>query len=357
MKAVSGPIFPRAFTLSARTLSKRRQPNPSSASPLFCLLATVLLCSCAAQGQTRITLDYKFIDRYASRATIEAGFLVDHAADKAHRGSEDGDLHVAGRSDDIGLATVAEVKNGASVPDIVKFLNEREGGLPVTITGAWRIWTEHGGQTRQHIQGETTSSSPPSADTNPDHVFEIHPVIRVGAVDLLHTLRPIPGFKPKDAAQAFANYENSTCHVIPDKSKQRATIIAGTGGFNHTEFVLESLDKKPHRLDDGSVSLFANVLDLDGELLVRKRRMIFIKGTAAERSLRNSTQKRMRVVAIPRLNLALVRSRIDHAGLWVPQPGSSYKPLADTQRMDAAADILNWNLPYEMIVIAVLPPG
>ena len=60
------------------------------------------------------------------------------------------------------------------------------------------------------------------------------------------------------------------------------------------------------RLDDG-LTAFARVRALDGETIVQKRRMVFVKGTKPETNIRNLTAGQcMHALGMPRLNLTLV---------------------------------------------------
>ena len=60
-------------------------------------------------------------------------------------------------------------------------------------------WCEHSGGDPQ-VQGAPLE---PFDTTNPDHVFEIHPIIKLNQISLLNSLVPIEGFQTKDAERAF----------------------------------------------------------------------------------------------------------------------------------------------------------
>jgi hypothetical protein len=60
----------------------------------------------------------------------------------------------------------------------------------VKLTGVWRLWAEHGGNTDQK-QGAAVE---PADDTNPDHIFEIHPIITINGTNFARdTFVPITG--------------------------------------------------------------------------------------------------------------------------------------------------------------------
>ena len=48
----------------------------------------------------------------------------------------------------------------------------------MAVTGAWRLWPEHAGGEPQ-VQGEQLDKF---NTTNPDHVFQIHPIASVNAI-------------------------------------------------------------------------------------------------------------------------------------------------------------------------------
>src|ERR1043165_6285367 len=80
--------------------------------------------------------------------------------------------------------------------------------------------------------------------------------------------------------------------------------------------------------------LSASILTLDEELLVHDRRVGFVAGTAPdEKQKALKVGECIRILGIPRVDLALVSWRIDNA----PK-----KP-----------DVLKWGLPYEIVAVGV----
>jgi hypothetical protein len=238
-------------------------------------------------------------------------------------------MHVAGRSPEIGLATVAEIQNAKDAPDAQQVVHDVEGkGQPISISGVWRIWPEHGGD-NSHIQvsgpGSPFEGTPP---TNPPHVFEIHPILKIENQDLSSTLKPIEGFTPKDAEEAFGRYERGSFEIVPagDRVRMSMRMI----GFNYVEFLLK-LRKRFDRVADGEF-VSAAIYSLEEELLVHDRRVGFVAGTAPdEKQKRLKPGECMRVLGTPRIDLALVSWRL----------------------RNGAQDVLRWSLPYEMIVVGV----
>jgi hypothetical protein len=217
------------------------------------------------------------------------------------------------------------------------------GQQKITVTGAWRLWGEHpgGGSQFQAIGSEPDLSGhgPPS---NPDHVFEIHPVtvLKVGdqETSAVQAIGPTKGFTPHDAQKAFLlGYEKLTCKIIPKQNRTR--IVTESLGFNFTDFIIR-LGENPVLLKDeqgkeDGHGVICNVYDTEGELLVKNRRMVFLPGTNADEQLQELTKgKRLEVTGIPRISLKLIQYRLDHKN----------------DQFDISP--LEWNLPYEMIIVA-----
>jgi len=223
----------------------------------------------ASLAEEILELNRSFIEKYKNKLTISVSYIVDAAHKRPNPASKDGDMHVAGRAAEIGLATVAEIQNAKDVPNAVRAVRDVEAtGQTVSVAGVWRIWPEHGGD-NSHIQ--QTGPGPiydGPGPTNPPHVFEIHPVLKIEQQDLSSTLRPIEGYTPKDAEEAFQRYERSTFEIMPasDRIRMRMKMV----GFNYVKFLMK-VRKRFHREEDGEF-ISAAIYALDGELLVHDRR-------------------------------------------------------------------------------------
>ena len=288
-----------------------------------------------ASGQTGkevvIKLKKEFITKYKLKATIETEFTVDQVG-KVHPAKEDGDLHVSGRAKEVGLPIVAELMNAKERKDAQQALKDaQKNKTAVKVNGAWRLWCEHAGGKPQ-VQGAELQ---PFAKSNPDHVFEIHPITKVGDKDVLKSIKVIKGFKPKEAHTAFVHYENVKCQIEP--GADTTTIRTVMAGYNHVKFVIEPLEKPAdHKVVEDGRFVMCAVRDLEGELVVRKVRMVFLKGTSGEAMIKKLDKEKRRVVlGIPRIDLSLVEWRVKNKA-------NADKPLT-------------WNLPYEMIVVGVYP--
>ena len=304
----------------------------------------LLLLPVAGSAQIQITLKNSFIEKFKDRATIDATFTVDKAHKSPNPASKDGDLHVAGRAPEVGLAIVSEVMNAKDEDAAVQAIHAAEPThKSVKLSGAWRIWCEHGGDDQQ-VQGAPLTK--PFDTTNPPHVFEIHPITSLNGQSISESLKPIAGFVTKDAEQSFTSYENKKCQLVPNAAKKTTTIITSMAGFNYVEFRIKLLEA-PKPVADGMM-VFATVLKLkspddaanddedDDAILVQKRRMVFVKGSAPEAAVKNLAKGAVvHVLGVPRISLTLVSFR--------------------THNTKKFTGILTWNLPYEMLVVAVYP--
>lgn len=303
--------------------------SAARARALACLVGVWLPAAAHAAGIT-IVLDRDFVERVKNRVTIDASFVVDKAHASPNPPSKDGDLHVAGRSDEVGLATVAEIMNARDETASVDAIHAAEGtGHAVALTGVWRIWCEHA----KSVTFRQGASLAAFDTTNPDHVFEIHPVTTLTGQDLVGSLKPIEGFHYKPAFESFKRYRKAALTIVPGDT---TLTLKTTGvGYNYVDFKIQ-LNEDPSFEVPGGRIVTATVLDHDGETLVaQNKRMVFVKDSGPEvavRALRKGDV--MHILGIPRINLAVVAWR---ARVAAERP-----------------EVLNWPLPYEMIVVAQL---
>lgn len=269
-------------------------------------LVTALLAVAVLQldAAAPVLLRNDWISRHKNRVTMIADFKIDHAHDNPNTISSkgnDGDLHMSGRSEQVGLPMVAEIVNGRleGMDAIVTDVNSKEGTRQtVPVRGIWRLWWEHPSAQDRMVQGARV---PIPEDTNPKHVFELHPLTKFGNTDLLHTFRPIKGYKASDARTAFEEYENKTFTV--NRGATFTSIVSTKSAFNYAEFVLE-VEGTALTVEDGGFVL-ASVFDLEKHPLVEDpRRMVFVKDSRPAQLLTKSkVGQRFRAIGIPRLNL------------------------------------------------------
>ena len=306
---------------------------------IFTLVALLVANPLTAYADITISLTRGFVKKNKDRATISTTFEVNKFHKKPNRigtGSEDGDVHIAGRDTVVQLPMVAEILNGKLENDTFKFLLGMSEGQSVPMVGVWRLWFEHPGSEDQ-IQGDDVAEPD---DTNPDHVFEFHPVTKFGSFDCSDSLIPIVDgekeFRGHPAAKAFASYEQRPGTI--SKTTNGIMITSNKAGFNYVEFQMK-LTGKPKEVSDGFIVL-ANVFeagasDEEEPLTEQPRRMIFVKGSPAGDTIATMSKgDTLHVLGIPRVNLNEVLAIAD--GL----PGHDEYAFG--------------GLPYEIIIVAVL---
>ncbi len=279
--------------------------------------------------QITITLNNSFIDTYRDRTAMNVRLIVDRSQSGPKPAFLDGDYHFAGRIAEIGLPVVAEIKNSKSEMEAIDEVREHTGtGLPIRVSGAWRLWFEHAGE-GDEVQGEQV---PVVRQTNPAHVFEVHPVTKVQDQKTLDSFKPVEGYHPGDAGDAFANFERTSCTIIPGKDK--TSIVTQKGEYNDVEFMMEIIGQQIP-VQDG-LFVDAAVRDLNGKLLVKRVRMVFVKNTKPESIVRRlGPGDMLHVFGLPRLDLAAIAQH------------------RDREKSEANPEQHSITLPYEIVIVGV----
>jgi hypothetical protein len=282
----------------------------------------------AASGGIKIDIYRSFIELYKDRVTIQATFTIDQSLKEPFPAFFDGDFHFAGRAPQVGFPTVCEIANASSEPAAIDLVHRAEARhRPLKLSGVWRVWPEHAAEPEAR-QGKP---QPPVGTATPSHVFEIHPVVRIGHRSLLGTFRPVQGFRPGDARAEFGLYDRVPCEI--SLHPQAVSMITRKGLYNDVEFLLEATDAPQQVVPDGRF-LIANVRDLKGELVTEGRRMVLVLGSAPELAARRLRPgQRLHVWGIPRVSFAEISRRVAAAAT---QPAALAQPL-----------------PYEIIVIGL----
>lgn len=312
---------------------------------------------CGARADEKLVLSRVFVDQVKNTAAIDLDqeFAIDAHLKSPHlvkSGGDDGDIHMAGRSDNIRLPMVAEIINARLEPDAMGALQKAPSGEKVPMSGVWRIWFEHLG-TSDQVQGDTVSIP---ANSNPAHVFEIHPITNFDGTDVSRssfvqiTSASGNAYTAYPASKAFPYYEKQQATV--EANDTAISITSTKSQYNYAEFVMElegdvvCTDASGQQVigsgsrgcadDPKTRSLFvlANIFDNEDPeeaLTAQERRMVFVSGTGpAEQVAKLAKGDRLHVLGIPRVNLAEVSAM-------------------------AHSEAVSGMLPYEMIIVAVLP--
>lgn len=305
----------------------------------FLLLALLITSPLVVQADITVALTKGFVMKYKDKATIPTTFRVDkhhNTPNPIGGGSEDGDIHIAGRDSVVRLPMVAEIINGKIENDTFNFMMQTTAGQAIPIIGVWRLWFEHPGHEDQ-IQGQTV---PVPSNTNPDHIFEFHPVAKFGNFDCLDSFLPIADesneFRGYSADKAFGAYEKRPGTIT--QSNTAIMITSNKAGYNYAEFEMR-LTGKPKDVGDGYIVL-ANVFNAGAPanadpLTEDPRRMIFVKGSLpADKIATMKKGDRLHVLGIPRVNLNEV--------------------YAVASGLQGHEEYSAGGLPYEMIIVALL---
>jgi hypothetical protein len=310
---------------------------------------TVLLISVSATAGT-VVLNRKWVEDNKKSATIRVGFIVDHAHPHPNSAKNDGDIHASGRSKkDVGLPMVAEVMNAAGPGgNAMNQVHAVEGkGTEANVTGAWRLWFEHPA-TRQ-VQFQRV---PVPTNTNPDHSFEIHPIVCIDRVGAGQAFQDIPGFQKKKAEDAFGAYEKQSITVAANPTA--VALTAKKVGFNYVEFRFTALGTPTALVDNGrSVSASVEGVDSDEELGSQVP-MIFVPGTKPCNIIgcpEPKTDKCTSGLKPAKKTITIVRGTQMHV---IGIPRVSLNAISKFIAAQSGTQQATRKLPYEMIIVAVL---
>ena len=123
--------------------------RPLKRFQILLLLALLVTTPLGVRADITVALTKGFVKKFKDKATIPTTFRVDkhhNSPNPIGGGSDDGDIHIAGRDSVMLLPMVAEIINGKREKDAFKFLMDSTPGQPVPIIGVWRLWFASGSQ-------------------------------------------------------------------------------------------------------------------------------------------------------------------------------------------------------------------
>jgi hypothetical protein len=304
------------------------------------LLMTSLLGPLTSVNAMMVALDKGFVKKLKDRVTITTKLRIDKHHPRPNSVDKDGDVHMAGRDSVVLLPMVAEIPNGINEPDAMETLLQTSAGDEIKITGVWRLWFEHpSADGTLQTQGDTV---PKPKDSNPKHIFEIHPITLFAGIDCGDSFLPIVDdqkhptefFEATPAETAFTHY--NTRKVEISRSTNGIMIDSKKAVYNYTEFFIK-LAGKPKPVEDGFIAAaqvsgtknFSEPLLVPGTL-----RMIFAEDTPPAKAVKNLTKgAKLHVIGVPRVNLHDVFDRASVLAIGEKSVGP---------------------LPYEMIIVAII---
>ena len=309
-------------------------------------IAITVLAICGQMNAQASSLILKraWVNKYANRATIAGQMFVDHALHSPKKPNpkkpaDDGDIHASGRSPQVGLPMVAEVMNAAdNHASAVSLVDSHEGkNTQVNVTGVWRLWFEHPASGETQAQDFTNLEVP--GNTNPDHCFEIHPIVNFDGQALNGTFHDIEGYEPKDAKTAFSRYEKLTLNLRANASS--VTLSSKMIGFNYVLFKIKlrgaakALKANDDNSSDGlqaNMDVFEVNADDGDDPLASSVRAIFVANTQPASAVKNlGAGDELVVLGIPRVDLNKVNAYLKSGGNIAT----------------------NRKLPYEMVIVAI----
>ena len=264
-----------------------------------------------------------FIEAYKNKAIIHTDFRFTKTRVSMEK---DDDCHFTGTDQKVGLLIVGEIMNAKSFRGLKTLRQAARHQGRIGVSGAWRLWPEHASGSFTQRIGIVEASK---ASNRGSHIFEIHPVTRVGDTPAYCTIRKIQKHKYVKASRAIRQFENIVCKVKTVGSKVKLTLSGST--FNYVRFIMK-YHEEPIRTDDalfvkGSIHETAR-----GKALASSQRMVFLQNTEAHRVFAERPRSgTMKVYGLPRINLDELSSRI--------------------HQNNARGRTLNWFLPYEMVIV------
>ncbi len=284
-------------------------------------------------GPNHVTARFSraFLESNRERITLETDFTVDVVARMVNPAAFDGDIHIAGRSPDIGLRMVAEIANARTAPAaIARLRNAEKTRKPVRMVAVPRYWPEHA-IGLPHRQG---GPMPRLETSNPDHLFELHPVIAIGNLDLRYTLHPVEGYRPFHASSAFDHLDHA--EVRFRLQGDSVLVETSAGLWNDVHFVLELTDR-PVRVREDGAYLSGRARDFSGNVLEDSIRVVLIGRSPPDIAIRGLPPRSwIHVWGLPRINLDGLVRLMESAG-------------------DSASHLTK--MPYEIVILGVYPKG
>jgi hypothetical protein len=304
-------------------------------------ITSLFLLVSAANSQIEINLKKSFIESIKDKITLTLDYTLDNSNAKKidlytdfylRRGQSEKhtknstDLIMSGRNGFVGFPVISKIFNAKTDLEAVEFVAGNKGNN-INLSGVWRLWCNYLGNDTI-IQGKNNEVL---NDYNPKHIFEVTPVLKINEIYLKGFSEKINPHRVFNAETAIGNYSSAKCQIRINDS----LITLTTQGivYDYADFVLQ-VNGMPEVKDDGRIIL-CNVFDDDGNILFKNLRMLFIKDSEPEKTVRKLTKgEKIRVLGIPRIDLNEIDSRIKNS--------------------ETNKEVLNGNLPFEMIILSVL---
>lgn len=279
-------------------------------------LFIILLVTSTAYSQATpysVSIDYKTVRRIKEKCIIDVRFDIGESHKHPNSAKKDGDLHIGGATTDIGFKMVAEIMNAKDVQAAIDTVHKcEEDGRPLNLVGCWRLWFEH----PKADEEQDYEVEPEEDNTNPDHTWEIHPVLEINNYSVASTLRPIRDgkitYEYKKAEKVLKSFSNTKCTIT--YSDSNLTIQSKKLGNNYCSLTIRPTSK-PKKIPGfkkngktylGGYYLSANIAGKGKKNLASNIRFLFPPQTSSESKIKKLTSKSLQVVAIPRISLSTI---------------------------------------------------
>lgn len=244
---------------------------------------------------------------------------------RVHNIEDDCDVHVPLRTTAFFLAILGEIKNACSMgPTRAELVALGAGPMPVE--GAFRIWFE-GHDEGVPFREENRREPEAYNNSGPPHLVELHPITRLGPLDLLDRVR----FIEKNGQTFVWKTADSFGRAVRARLTIRRRTIGGRRYVvlrctcprlaNHYQLDVE-IANSPHPTDNGDgIVASGPIFDKNGEVLLPLARFFAIQGTPAAQVLETvAAGDRLTVYALARLSLRPLLGRVRSSARTINMP-------------------------------------
>lgn len=235
------------------------------------------------------------------------------------------DVHVPLRTTALFLPILGEIKNACSMGPTRADLVTLSVG-PMQVEGAFRIWLE-GHDEGIPFREEDREEPERYENSGPPHLVEVHPITRLGPLELLDRVR----FIEKNGRTLGWKTGESFERAVRARLTIRRRTIGGRRYVvlrctcprlaNHYELDVE-VTHSPHPTDNGDgIVASGRIFGENGEILLPLARFFAIQGTPAAEVLQDAARgERLTLYALARVSLRPLLSRVRSSDRIINMP-------------------------------------
>jgi len=281
-----------------------------------------------SDAQVTLILRKSFIDSIKDHITYKGSFLIAAAAEKPKSPKSGGELYISLKDGSIGLPVVAKIANAKDAEIPVNKAQTNSQDKPLTVKGVWTLWPEpvakekltdpddeqirrrvkHTYNTKKYVQGSKFSYNTP----NPPHIFELNPIMDIGGIVCISTMKRIEGYEYQTAEEAFKSY--SELNVSLTDRDDYIEILAPDADNTYPEFWLKPLNFDQKVVEDGRF-VYCDIYNKKGNIIANDIRVGFPAGSDAEKGLINLKNNLLHIAGVPRINLSEISKNLQGASM------------------------------------------